>query len=85
MKASYRDFKTELQEFTQKYLKQSPRYNLVKEEGPEHERIFEIEVLVGEKSLGKGIGRSKKDAEQKAASQAFENIGKDTFRISNVE
>ncbi len=80
----FRDFKTELQELTQKYLKQSPRYNLVKEDGPEHERIFEVEVLVGEKSLGKGIGRSKKDAEQKAASQAFEQLGKDNLSKSDA-
>ena len=76
---SFRDFKTELQEFTQKYLKQTPSYNLIKEDGPEHERTFEVEVLIAEKSLGKGIGRSKKDAEQKAASQAFEQLGKNNL------
>ncbi len=80
----FRDFKTELQEFTQKYLKQTPSYNLTKEDGPEHERIFEVEVLIGEKSLGKGIGKSKKDAEQKAASQAFEQLDKDSLTKSDA-
>jgi ribonuclease-3 len=72
----FRDYKTELQELTQKCLKISPTYNLVYEGGPEHERIFEVEVLIGEKSYGKGAGRSKKDAEQKAASQAVERLSK---------
>jgi ribonuclease-3 len=80
----FRDFKTELQEFTQKHLKQTPSYNLIKEDGPEHERTFEVEVLVAEKSLGKGIGRSKKDAEQKAASQAFEQLGKNNLGKSDA-
>lgn len=75
----FRDFKTELQELTQKDLKISPKYSLVKEDGPEHERIFEVEVLIEGKPYGKGIGKSKKDAEQKAASQAFEYLERETI------
>jgi ribonuclease III len=71
------NFKSILLEYTQSRGLGVPRYNVVKEEGPDHERIFTVEVFVGEKQMGRGQGRSKKEAEQQAAAEAVEvmNIG----------
>lgn len=66
-----KDFKTQLQEFSQKKFKACPVYELVGTSGPEHEKLFEVIVHVGEKSFGPYKGSSKKDAEQKAAQEAF--------------
>jgi ribonuclease-3 len=49
-----------------------PRYNILKEEGPDHNRTFTIEVIVGGEQRGIGIGRNKKEAEQNAAREALE-------------
>jgi ribonuclease III len=65
------DFKTSLQEYAQKWLKISPEYQLVGETGPSHARIFEVEVWVAGTPLGRGQGKSKKQASQKAAQQAL--------------
>lgn len=65
-----RDHKTELQEFAHATLKQDPRYSLVREEGPDHQKRFLVRVEVGT-AVGEGEGRSKKDAEQQAAQQAL--------------
>jgi ribonuclease III len=65
------DYKTALQEYAQKWLKVSPEYQLVQENGPAHDRIFEVEVWVAGKPLGRGEGKSKKQAAQEAAHQAL--------------
>jgi ribonuclease III len=65
------DFKTSLQEYAQKWLKVSPEYQLVQETGPAHARIFEVEVWVAGTPLGRGQGKSKKQASQEAAHQAL--------------
>jgi ribonuclease-3 len=65
------DFKTSLQEYAQKWLKLSPEYQLLQETGPAHARIFEVEVWVAGTALGRGQGKSKKQASQKAAQQAL--------------
>lgn len=67
-----KDYKSLLQEAAQHRLKESPRYRVVSESGPEHEKIFEVEVLVGGEVCGRNTGRSKKEAEQAAAEQALE-------------
>lgn len=66
-----RDYKTELQEYTQESFKELPRYILIGEKGPEHNKVFEVEVLIKGEVFGKGKGRSKKEAEQKAAQEAL--------------
>ncbi len=66
-----RDYKTEFQEYVQDIFKTSPKYCLVKESGPEHDKIFEVKVLIKGEDFGKGIGRSKKEAEQNAAKGAI--------------
>jgi ribonuclease III len=61
------DYKTELQEFCQEMFEVLPVYKVVQESGPDHQKTFEVEISVQGKSFGVGIGRSKKEAEQKAA------------------
>ncbi len=65
------DYKTALQESLQARYGQLPEYQLVKVDGPDHGRIFTIQVCFGERVLGCGEGSSKKQAEQNAASQAM--------------
>jgi ribonuclease III len=68
------NYKSALLEYAQRNSLGVPRYSVLKEEGPEHERRFTIEVIVGNLTFGTGIGKSKKDAEQSAAAQALEKI-----------
>ena len=67
-----RDFKTQLQEQGQARFRASPRYRVVAELGPDHSKTFEVEVELRGEVLGRGSGRSKKDAEQAAARVAVE-------------
>ena len=69
-----RDFKTQLQEQAQARYRASPRYRVVAELGPDHSKTFEIEVELRGEILGRGTGRSKKDAEQGAARLAVEAL-----------
>jgi ribonuclease-3 len=64
------DWKTSLQELTSLHGLGAPEYRLL-EEGPEHAKTFTAEVLVGDRVRGTGSGRTKKDAEQQAAAQAW--------------
>jgi ribonuclease-3 len=68
------DHKTRLQELTQARWKKTPRYKLLSAEGPEHAKIFEIEVILNEQILARAKGNSKKEAEQKAAKDAIELV-----------
>ena len=70
-KKSSNDHKSTLQEYTQNYLKILPEYLLVDESGLPHKKTFKVAVKIGEELLAEGIGRSKKEAEQKAAREAF--------------
>lgn len=65
------DFKSLLQEYCQEIYKSRPQYLLVKEIGPAHDRTFRIELHLNGKTLAEGEGKSKKEAEQKAAKEAF--------------
>lgn len=69
-----RDFKTEFQELAQAQNGATPRYLLTDASGPDHDRIFTVEVLVGEERFGEGSGRSKKEAEQAAARQGLARL-----------
>ena len=73
-KAVGRDYKTALQELVQRNPGQSVLYRLVEEIGPDHARIFVMEVSVGGEPTGIGRGRSKKEAEQMAAKAALEKL-----------
>lgn len=73
---SYIDFKSLLQEVVQQDNKLSPTYRVTKAEGPDHAKVFWIDVVVGETVLGSGTGKSKQEGEQAAAAQALEKLGK---------
>ena len=76
---SLTDYKTKLQEKIQKKDKDlKAHYILKKESGPDHDKCFEIEILINSKAIGYGIGKSKKRAEQDAAKNALENFEKTT-------
>ncbi|MFC5702196.1 ribonuclease III [Cohnella faecalis] len=75
--APLKDFKTELQEKVQQLVLGPLDYRIVEERGPAHDREFVAVVQIGEKRLGQGIGRSKKEAEQQAACQALGTLATD--------
>ena len=66
-----KDAKTRLQELIQERDKVTPRYRVVKSEGPDHRRLFLVEVRLGRRTLAQGRGGSKKEAEQDAAAAAL--------------
>jgi len=68
------DYKSGLQELVQARSQPLPEYRLVGTFGPDHEKRFEVEVLVGGESLARASGPSKKEAEQEAARRALENL-----------
>lgn len=76
------DYKTCLQERLQAQFGNLPEYTLVKVSGPDHERIFSMEVHSCGKLLGKGSGTSKKNAEQKAAAAALDHA---VFKKDNLD
>lgn len=65
------DSKTILQEIVQAKTAQEISYRLIREEGPDHDKSFYVEVRIGNKSYGTGKGRTKKSAEQQAAYEAI--------------
>ncbi len=68
------NYKSQLLEYAQSVKLEIPRYYVVAEEGPEHDRLFTVEVKIGQNILGTGKGRNKKTAEQEAAKMAMSNI-----------
>ena len=66
------DYKTRFQEWCQKRYEVLPRYVIVRETGPDHHKVFEVEVQVNDRVFGIGRGLSKKEAEQEAAQRALE-------------
>lgn len=72
---SFKDYKTALQEIIQKNPEESVTYILTGESGPDHDKLFEVEVHLNSNVIGKGTGKSKKSAEQAAAKLALELMG----------
>ncbi|MBI3681165.1 MAG: ribonuclease III [Acidobacteria bacterium] len=70
------DHKSALQETSQRLKLPAPRYSIVKEQGPEHSKIFTIEVRVGREVSSRAEGFSKKSAGQKAAQLALEQLSR---------
>jgi ribonuclease III len=68
------DHKTELQELCQERLKTLPEYRVVSESGPDHRKEFTVELSIRGEVYGLGIGRNKKEAEQRAAKEALEKL-----------
>lgn len=69
-----RNFKAELQDYSQKKFQKAPIYKVVQQTGPDHAKIFHVIVIVDEKEVGSGFGESKKQAEQQAALDALTKI-----------
>ncbi len=75
-KEHIRDYKSLLQEHTQGLYKEAPKYIVIAEEGADHDKTFTIEVTLRDAPMGRGTGKSKKQAEQAAALQALEFVEK---------
>ena len=69
----FSDYKSSLQEYVQTSQK-SLSYETVQEEGPAHDRVFTVEVRIDDIVYGRGVGNSKKEAEQEAAKEALEKM-----------
>lgn len=67
------DYKSHLQELSHKKFDMNPNYRLIQESGPDHQKVFEMEVSIKDRVRGRGIGKTKKEAEQIAAREALEN------------
>ena len=70
------DYKTKLQEIVQQSSDKKIEYVLCKESGPDHDKVFEIELKLNSKVVGRGQGKSKKRAEQNAAKNALEALNR---------
>jgi ribonuclease III len=68
------DYKTRLQEVAQMNFREKPKYKIVAEDGPDHDKLFRVEVLIASVSYGIGEAGSKKEAEQRAACRALEEL-----------
>ncbi len=69
------DYKTDLQEIIQKNPDENIKYVLVKETGPDHDKRFTMEVQINNNTVGRGTGKSKKEAEQEAARETLNLMG----------
>ncbi len=68
------NYKSQLLEIIQSLKLELPRYYVIRETGPEHDRTFTVEVRIGNEVLGEGMGRNKKSAEQEAAKKGLQKI-----------
>jgi len=73
-----RDHKSRLQERLQALGRPLPSYRIAGEAGPDHRKLFHVEVVVGDDVLAQGVGRTKKDAEQEGAKLALAALGQTT-------
>lgn len=74
---TFKDYKTILQEIVQQNPEEKLSYCLIEEKGPDHDKRFVVEVRLNSNVIGKGEGRSKKNAEQMAAQEALKLMGKE--------
>ena len=70
-----RDYKSLLQEFTQKKFQKVPNYSILEIKGPPHDKVFVMEAQMNNRILGTGTGTSKKQATQSAALSALKKMG----------
>jgi ribonuclease-3 len=73
---TYVDYKSLFQEIVQQQSRTSPTYHVQKSEGPDHAKTFWVAAIAGGVTLGEGKGKSKQEAEQAAAANALEKMGK---------
>lgn len=69
-----KDYKTVLQELVQKDNAYAPKYILIKEEGPDHDKVFTCAVTLNGEIIGQGTGKTKKEAEKEAAKIALSKL-----------
>jgi ribonuclease III len=72
--SKHTNYKSILQEYVQGEYRIHPDYRVLSEQGPEHEKLFTVEVIVNRKVWGRGTGKNKKEAEQAAARQAMAKL-----------
>jgi ribonuclease III len=70
----FRDFKTQLQEVSQELFKTIPKYSMIDEYGPDHDKTFVVQLGIANRIRTSGMGKSKKEAEQEAARRALEEL-----------
>ncbi|SRR5579884_39035 len=70
------DYKTELQELCQKEFESLPTYQVIRETGPDHQKLFEVEIRIQGQSYATATGKSKKEAEQRAAQITLDKLRK---------
>jgi len=81
---SWIDAKSLFQEKAQDHFGMTPRYETISEDGPDHDKQFEVGVYVDEKCLGKGVGKSKQEGAQAAAQNALVEMGwKESVEVEN--
>lgn len=68
------DYKSQLQELIQSKYRSSPSYRTIQDTGPDHDKLFTVEVVIRDRVLGRGTGKSKKLAETEAARSALEQF-----------
>jgi len=71
----YKNYKSMIQEHAQRKMGARPRYRVVSVKGPEHQRVFFVELKLGGRAVGRGEGKNKKEAEQAAARSALGKLG----------
>lgn len=71
----FKDYKTSLQEIIQQNPEEKLEYVLAGASGPDHDKLFSVHVKLNSNIVGKGVGKSKKEAEQKAAKEALALMG----------
>ncbi len=69
-----RNYKAELQDYSQKQFHKAPVYKVIQESGPDHAKVFHVMVFLNEMETGLGMGASKKEAEQRAAFEALTKL-----------
>lgn len=74
-RGKYGDYKTQLQEYIQRSADNRLNYRIIKEEGPDHDKVFLAGVYLNDELLSQGSGHTKKEAEQQAARLALQKLG----------
>lgn len=72
---NFNDYKSKLQEYVQRIMTSTIKYNVSNEWGPDHDKTFEVNLYLDNNCYGTGIGKSKKEAEQNAAKEALKALG----------
>lgn len=73
---AFGDYKTKLQEIVQAQLKTAPKYEVVSSSGPDHDKTFEVRLVINGSEITVALGKSKKEAEQNAAKTALDRLSK---------